>query len=104
AEDGIRVKLVTGVQTYALPILPAMQRFLVGVWPTIELFPQFMSMNLKKAGYGDSAGEDMARRYLIHNIRVEQKHADHWSEWAKRSEERRVGKEGRDGEARGGEK
>jgi len=63
--------------------LPAMQRFLVGVWPTIELFPQFMSMNLKKAGYGDSAGEDMARRYLIHNIRVEQKHADHWAEWAK---------------------
>jgi pyrroloquinoline quinone (PQQ) biosynthesis protein C len=25
----------------------------------------------------------MARRYLIHNIRVEQKHADHWVEWAK---------------------
>jgi pyrroloquinoline quinone (PQQ) biosynthesis protein C len=63
--------------------LPAMQRFLVGVWPTIEQFPRFMSMNLKKCGYGESAGEDMARRYLIHNIRVEQKHADHWVEWAK---------------------
>lgn len=63
--------------------LPAMQRFLVGVWPTIEQFPRFMSMNLKKAGYGESVGEDMARRYLIHNIRVEQKHADHWVEWAK---------------------
>ena len=56
--------------------LAAMQRFLTGVWPTIEQFPRFMSMNLKKAGYGESAGEDMARRYLIHNIRVEQKHAD----------------------------
>lgn len=62
--------------------LAAMQRFLIGVWPTIEQFPRFMSMNLKKAGYGESAGEDMARRYLIHNIRVEQKHADHWVEWA----------------------
>jgi len=40
-------------------------------------------MNLKKAGYGEGAGVDMARRYLIHNIRVEQKHADHWVEWAK---------------------
>ena len=63
--------------------LAAMQRFLIGVWPTIEQFPRFMSMNLKKVGYGESAGEDMARRYLIHNIRVEQKHADHWVEWAK---------------------
>lgn len=63
--------------------LAAMQRFLVGVWPTIEQFPRFMAKNLEKAGYGDGAGEDMARRYLIHNIRVEQKHADHWVEWAK---------------------
>ena len=62
--------------------LAAMQRFLIGVWPTIEQFPRFMSMNLKKVGYGESAGEDMARRYLIHNIRVEQKHADHWLQWA----------------------
>jgi pyrroloquinoline quinone (PQQ) biosynthesis protein C len=63
--------------------LRAMQRFLVGVWPTIEQFPRFMAMNLKKADYGESLGHDMARRYLIHNIRVEQKHADHWAEWAK---------------------
>lgn len=63
--------------------LAAMRRFLVGVWPTIEQFPRFMSMNLKKVSYGESAGEDMARRYLVHNIRVEQKHAEHWAEWAK---------------------
>ena len=62
--------------------LPAMRRFLLGVWPTIEQFPRFMSMNLKKVSFGRSAGEDMARRYLMHNIRVEQKHADHWVEWA----------------------
>ncbi len=63
--------------------LPAMQRFLIGAWPTIEQFPRFMAMNLKKAGYGDSPGHDMARRYLMHNIRVEQKHADHWLDWTK---------------------
>ena len=62
--------------------LPAIRRFLIGVWPTIEQFPRFMGMNLKKIGYGDSVGEDMARRYLIQNIRVEQKHAEHWAAWA----------------------
>jgi len=62
--------------------LAAMRRFLVGVWPTIEQFPRFMAMNLKKMGYGDGAGEDMARRYLMQNIRVEQKHAEHWATWA----------------------
>lgn len=63
--------------------LAAMQRFLVGVWPTIERFPRFMSMTLKKVSYGRSPGEDMARRYLMHNIRVEQKHAEYWVEWAR---------------------
>lgn len=60
----------------------AMRRFMIGVWPTIEQFPRFMAMNLKKMGYGDSVGEDMARRYLIQNIRVEQKHSEHWATWA----------------------
>ena len=62
---------------------PALRRFLKGVWPTIEQFPQFMSMNLKKVSHGVSAGEDLARRYLMHNIRVEQKHAEYWVEWAR---------------------
>jgi len=60
-----------------------MRKFLTGAWPTIEQFPQFMAMNLKKLSVGDNPGEDLARRYLIHNIRVEQKHAEHWIEWAK---------------------
>ncbi len=60
----------------------AMRNFLVGAWPTIEQFPQFMAMNLKKLSVGDSPGEDLARRYLIRNIRVEQKHAEHWVDWA----------------------
>lgn len=61
---------------------PAARNFLVGVWPVIEQFPQFMAMSLLKVRYGRTRGQDMARRYLIRNIRVEQNHADHWVEWA----------------------
>ena len=56
-------------QTYA---------FLVGVWPVIEQFPQYMAQNLLKVQYGRTRGHDLARRYLIRDIRVEQNHADHW--------------------------
>ena len=56
--------------------------FLVGVWPVIEQFPQYMAQNLLKVQYGRTRGHDGARRYLIRNIRVEQNHADHWLEWA----------------------
>ena len=58
--------------------------FMVGVWPVIEQFPQYMAQNLLKVQYGRSRGHDLARRYLIRNIRVEQNHADHWVEWALR--------------------
>ena len=62
--------------------LPRVQKFLTGGWLTIERFPQFMAMNLQKMQFGDSVGAGMARSYLIRNIRVEQKHADHWLSWA----------------------
>jgi pyrroloquinoline quinone (PQQ) biosynthesis protein C len=62
-----------------------LRNFLIGVWPVIEQFPQFMAMSLLKIRYGRSKGQDMARKYLIRNIRVEQNHADHWVEWAKAS-------------------
>jgi pyrroloquinoline quinone (PQQ) biosynthesis protein C len=60
----------------------ATRAFLIGTWPTIEQFPQFMALSLLKARYGRSRGEDLARQFLIRNIRVENKHADHWKEWA----------------------
>ena len=59
--------------------------FLVGVWPVIEQFPQYMAQNMLKVQYGRSRGHDEARRYLIRNIRVEQNHADHWVDWAEAS-------------------
>lgn len=74
-------ELFTLMRDARLP-LAAMRTFLIGAWPTIEQFPQFMAMNLKKVGVGHEPGQDMARRYLIHNIRVEQKHAEYWIDWA----------------------
>jgi len=59
----------------------AMRQFLAGVWPVIEQFPQYMAMNLLKVQYG-SRGHEMARKYLIRNIRVEQNHVEYWIEWA----------------------
>ena len=65
--------------------LPQVQKLLTGIWLTIERFPQFMAMNLQKMHVGNSVGADMARRFLIQNIRVEQKHAEYWLAWAKAS-------------------
>ena len=60
----------------------AVHQFFVGGWPVIEQFPQYMAVNLCKVKYGRSQAENMARKYLMKNIRVEQNHADHWVEWA----------------------
>lgn len=60
----------------------AMRNFMIGVWPVIEQFPQYMAMNLLKVQFGRAPGHDMARRYLIRNIRVEQNHVEHWVHWA----------------------
>ncbi|HEY1610198.1 MAG TPA: iron-containing redox enzyme family protein [Paraburkholderia sp.] len=58
------------------------EAFLVNGWPVVEQFPQYMAMNLHKVRYGHSRGDDLARRYLTRNIRVEQNHADYWVDWA----------------------
>lgn len=62
--------------------LTATHNFLMAGWPVIEHFPQYMAVNLCKIQYDRSNGENMARKYLMKNIRVEQNHADHWVEWA----------------------
>ena len=60
----------------------AVYNFFVAGWPVIEQFPQYMAVNLCKIKYGRSTAENMARKYLMKNIRVEQNHADQWVEWA----------------------
>lgn len=59
-----------------------MRRFLIGIWPVIEQFPQYMAMNLLKVQYGQAPGHESVRKYLIRNIRVEQNHVEYWIDWA----------------------
>ncbi|MFK2876620.1 TenA family transcriptional regulator [Rhodanobacter hydrolyticus] len=58
------------------------RNFMVGVWPVIERFPAYMAYNLLKTNYGRSPGDNLARRWLVRNIRVEQNHAEYWLNWA----------------------
>lgn len=56
--------------------------FMIGLWPVIEGFPGYMARSLLKTRYGRSEGDNMARRWLVRNIRVEQNHAEYWLNWA----------------------
>lgn len=56
--------------------------FMVGIWPVIERFPGYMARSLLKTRYGRSAGDNLARSWLVRNIRVEQNHAQYWVDWA----------------------
>lgn len=56
--------------------------FLLNGWPVVEQFPQYMAMNLTKLSFGRSEGQDLARRFLTRNLRVEQNHANYWVDWA----------------------
>jgi pyrroloquinoline quinone (PQQ) biosynthesis protein C len=56
--------------------------FMIGIWPVIERFPGYMAMNLLKTSFGRSDGDNLARRWLVRNIRVEQNHAEYWLNWA----------------------
>jgi len=58
------------------------RHFMVGIWPVIERFPAYMAHSLLKTQYGRSHGENLARRWLVRNIRVEQNHAEYWLNWA----------------------
>ncbi|HEY5801316.1 MAG TPA: iron-containing redox enzyme family protein [Burkholderiaceae bacterium] len=60
----------------------ATANFLVGSWPVIEQFPKYMALNICKTVHGRSRGDDMARRFLMRNIRIEQHHAEMWLNWA----------------------
>ena len=63
----------------------ATRHFMIGIWPFIERFPGYMALNLLKTQYGRSPGDNMARRWLVRNIRVEQNHAEYWLSWAEGS-------------------
>ena len=83
-ENVVNHDLFAMMRDARLPARAAYQ-FFVGGWPVIEQFPKYMAVNLCKVKFGRSVAENMARRYLMKNIRVEQNHADHWVEWASAS-------------------
>jgi len=64
---------------------PYIANFMIGIWPVIERFPGYMAQSLLKTQYGRSEGDDLARRWLVRNIRVEQNHAEYWLNWAEGS-------------------
>jgi pyrroloquinoline quinone (PQQ) biosynthesis protein C len=59
-----------------------MRQYLIGGWPVVEQFALYMAQNLTKTKFARHPGEDMARRWLMRNIRVELNHADYWVNWA----------------------
>ena len=61
------------------------QALLSGFWPLIERFPQFLALNLLKCSYGSSPALNMARGWLIKNLRIEQRHAEWYRDWAELS-------------------
>lgn len=59
-----------------------MRQYLIGGWPVVEQFAVYMANNLAKTRFARHPGEDMARRWLMRNIRVELNHADYWINWS----------------------
>jgi pyrroloquinoline quinone (PQQ) biosynthesis protein C len=59
-----------------------MRQYLIGGWPVVEQFAVYMAHNLTKTRFARHPGEDMARRWLMRNIRVELNHADYWVNWS----------------------
>jgi pyrroloquinoline quinone (PQQ) biosynthesis protein C len=59
----------------------AHRNILVGFWPLIERFPQFLALNLLKTRHGRDEAQNAARAWLARNLRVEQKHAGWFLDW-----------------------
>ncbi len=55
---------------------------LIGFWPLIERFPQYLALNLLKCSYGADPALNKTRGWLIKNLRVEQRHAEMYRDWA----------------------
>ncbi len=55
---------------------------LIDFYPLVDNFPKYMALNLAKTAFGNTPGHQEARFWLMQNMRVEQKHADWWVDWA----------------------
>ncbi|MCW5892301.1 MAG: iron-containing redox enzyme family protein [bacterium] len=57
------------------------RRMLVGFWPLIERFPQYLAQAILKTTHGRDVGQNAARSWLARNLRVEQQHAEWYLDW-----------------------
>src|SRR5262249_60048725 len=99
AEDGIRDWSVTGVQTCALPILAwrAVVHFGIGLADLFLSTAWWSSLSDTRVNsFGDSRGLD----FLVVSVWSERRALERTGDERLRSEERRVGKEGRSRGAR----
>lgn len=55
---------------------------LIDFYPLVENFPKYMALNVAKTKPGAKTGHMEAKFWLMQNMKVEQKHADWWCDWA----------------------
>lgn len=58
------------------------RRGLIDFYPLVENFPKYMALNVAKTQSGMKPGHAEAKFWLMQNMKVEQKHADWWCDWA----------------------
>jgi pyrroloquinoline quinone (PQQ) biosynthesis protein C len=59
----------------------AWRRTLLDFFCVVEAFPKYMGVTLAKTTYGRYPGDQLARQWLIRNIRVEASHAQWFIDW-----------------------
>ena len=62
--------------------LPRFRSALLNFYPLVENFPKYMGLNLAKTRPGRHAGHEEAKNWLIGNIKIEQRHAYWYQDWA----------------------
>ncbi|EDY86498.1 TENA/THI-4 family [gamma proteobacterium HTCC5015] len=62
--------------------LERFRRALLNFYPLVENFPKYMGQHLAKTRPGIMPGHEEAKIWLIDNIRVEQRHAFWYQDWA----------------------
>lgn len=72
--------LFSGMADGSLPV-PVYQRALRNFYPLVENFPKYMALNLAKVRL-DIPGHEQAKVWLIDNIKIEQRHAYWYEDWA----------------------
>jgi pyrroloquinoline quinone (PQQ) biosynthesis protein C len=63
--------------------LERFRRALLNFYPLVENFPKYMALNLSKVRPGVYPGHEEAKNWMIDNIKVEQRHAYWYKDWAK---------------------